>query len=268
MLSHYIAIDITLHSEIYISTATIILPLNGANPNLPSSRTPAFDQPLERLYSSVNRMSGKMIFAVGMCIPTTTIVLPLNGLNSNLQNNRTRAFRQAPHFIKILKILKEKKSYLSPGSVVLERWTKRAKDVINAENGNSSTHRDPAFVTTYVMFLERCKRMANAVLKCGNPNYIHKTMEMVEQHTEILESYNMGEVDEMFDRFPETGTRLGNPQRVRKRGGATAGSSTRRANAEKKRSTPKCGICGGKGHNRVSCRFRHQETHSSNSNHE
>ncbi|XP_039690635.1 protein FAR1-RELATED SEQUENCE 5-like [Medicago truncatula] len=103
-----------------------------------------------------------------------------------------------------------------PESVVLERWTRRAKDVINAENGNSSTHRDPAFVTTYVMFLERCKRMANAVLKCGNPNYIHKTMEMVEQHTEKLESYNRGEVDEMFDRFSKTGTSLGNPHNSEK----------------------------------------------------
>jgi hypothetical protein len=155
-----------------------------------------------------------------------------------------------------------------PESVVMERWTKRAKDVINAQNANSSSHRDPAFVTTYVMFVERCKRMANAVLKCNNPDYIHKTMEMVEQHTETLESFNRGEVDEMFDVGPETGRSLGNPQRLRKRGGAAADSSTRTANAKKKRSTPKCGICGGKGHNRVSCRFRQEETQSSNSNHE
>jgi hypothetical protein len=155
-----------------------------------------------------------------------------------------------------------------PETVVMERWTKSAKDAINAQNANSSSHRDPAFVTTYVMFVERCKRMANAVLKCGNPDYIHKTIEMVEKHTETLESFNMGQVDEVFGVGPATGRSLGNPQRRRKRGGSAADSSTRNANANKKRNTPKCGVCGGKGHNRVSCRFRHGATIDSETDYE
>jgi len=61
-----------------------------------------------------------------------------------------------------------------PKCLVMERWTKRAKDGINAKNRNSSSHRDPAFVTTYVMFVERCKRMGNALLKCGDPEYIYR----------------------------------------------------------------------------------------------
>jgi hypothetical protein len=40
----------------YLPTATIILPLNGANSNLLSSRTPTFDGHLERWYSSANEM--------------------------------------------------------------------------------------------------------------------------------------------------------------------------------------------------------------------
>ncbi|KEH25380.1 hypothetical protein MTR_6g022070 [Medicago truncatula] len=122
-------------------------------------------------------------------------------------------------------------------SVVTERWTKRAKDVINAQNANSSSHRDPGFLTTYVMFVERCKRRANTMLKCGNPDYIHKTMKIVEKHTETLESFNSGEVDKVFGVGPETGRSLSNSQQLRKRGGAAAVCSTRNANAKKKNGT-------------------------------
>jgi len=119
---------------------------------------------------------------------------------------------------------------------VMERWTKSAKDAINAQNANSSSHRDPAFVTTYVMFVERCKRMENAVLKCGNQDFIHTTMEMIEKHTEKLESLNRGEGegDVIFGVGPETGRSLGNSKRHRKRGGATGESSSQNANGKKK----------------------------------
>jgi len=52
MLSHHIS----LHSGMYLPTATIILPLNGANSNWLSSRTPTCDQHFKWWYSSVKRM--------------------------------------------------------------------------------------------------------------------------------------------------------------------------------------------------------------------
>jgi hypothetical protein len=171
----------------------------------------------------------------------------------------------------ILHVLVHLNIVVLPECLVMERWTKRAKDGINAQNANSSSHRDPAFVTTYVMFVERCKRMANAVLKCGDPEYIHKTMEMVEKHTETLESLSRGEVDELPVVGSVTEKSLGNPQRLKKRGGAAAASSSRNVSGNKKRSSPKCGICGCKGHNRQSCRLREDfnvqsQNHSSHIN--
>jgi len=62
------------------------------------------------------------------------------------------------------------------------------------------------------MFVERCKRMGNAVLKCGDPEYIQKTMEMVESHTEKLEALSRGEVDEFPVFGSVAGKSLGNPQ--------------------------------------------------------
>jgi len=172
----------------------------------------------------------------------------------------------------ILRVLVYLNIVAMPQILVMERWTKRAKDGMNTQNANSSSHRDPAFVTTYVMFMERCKRMANAVLKCGDPEYIHKTMEMVEKHTETSESLSRGEVDELPAFGSVTGKSLGNPQRLKKRGGAAAASSSRNVSGKKKRSSPKCGIYGVKGHNWQSCRLREDfnvqsQNHSSYSNH-
>lgn len=129
-----------------------------------------------------------------------------------------------------------------PKCLVIEQWTKRAKDGIKAENRNSSSHRDPAFLSMYVMFVERCKRMTNAVLKCGDPEYIHKTMEMVENNTEKLESLRRGEADELPVFSSVIGKSLGNPQWLKKRGGAAVASSSHNASGKRKRSSPKCGI--------------------------
>ena len=77
----------------------------------------------------------------------------------------------------------------------------------------------------------------------------------------------------IFGVGPETGRSLGNPKQPRKRGRAAGESSSQNANGKKKRATPKCGVCGRKGHNRVSCRFHPEatipsETDSSISNYE
>jgi len=69
------------------------------------------------------------------------------------------------------------------------------------------------------------------------------------------------------------GKSLGNPQRLKKRGGASVATSSRNASGKRKRSSPKCGICRVKGHNRQSCRLREDfnvqsQNHSTNSNHD
>jgi hypothetical protein len=84
-----------------------------------------------------------------------------------------------------------------PECLVLKRWTKLAKVEINAMNGNSSSHRDPAFICSYVTFVERCKRMVIAAFLCGKPEVIQSTIEMVEKRTDVLEAVRRGEVDNL-----------------------------------------------------------------------
>lgn len=56
----------------------------------------------------------------------------------------------------------------------------------------SSSHWDHAFIITYVIFMKRCKRMVNVVLKCEKANYVQGAMMMVENHTAITEAYERG----------------------------------------------------------------------------
>jgi hypothetical protein len=59
-------------------------------------------------------------------------------------------------------------------------------------------------------------------------------MEMVENHTETMKSLSRGEVDEFPVFGSVRGKSLGNPQRLKKIGGAAAASSSRNASGKKK----------------------------------
>jgi hypothetical protein len=139
-----------------------------------------------------------------------------------------------------------------PDCLVLNRWTKSAKAEVNATNANCSNQRDPTFITTYVTFVERCKRMVNAAFECGKPEYIRSTIEMVDKHTDVLEAVCRGEDVALSRLGLETEGTLGNPPRVRRKGGAVASSSIN-ATKKRKRKPQKCGNCGNRGHNRISC---------------
>jgi len=105
---------------------------------------------------------------------------------------------------------------------VLPRWTKHAKDVVNASNASSSSHRNPAFITMYITFVERCKHMGNAAFRCGNPEYLRGCIEMVERQTRLLEAVCMGESVSPSQFGTQAEGLLGNPPRVRRKGGGGA----------------------------------------------
>jgi hypothetical protein len=89
--------------------------------------------------------------------------------------------------------------------------------------------------------------MVNALFECGKTEYLHSSIEMVEKYTDMLEAVGWGEdVDSCAFGFSTVGS-LGNPPRVRRKGGASP-SSTRK--------TRKCTMCGKKGHNRQLCQVR------------
>lgn len=139
-----------------------------------------------------------------------------------------------------------------PDCIVLPRWTKCVKDLVNAANASSSSQRDPTFITSYVTLVERCKRMVKAALQCGNPEEIRNTNDMVEKHTERMElvARSNGIDTTMLGS-------IGNPPRVRRKGGVPA-SSSQTATGGPKRKTQTCRICGAEGHNRTSCQFREE----------
>ena len=142
-----------------------------------------------------------------------------------------------------------------PPSIVLERWTKGVKDAVNAANASNGSQRDPAFVTTYVTLVERCKRMVNAAFQCGKPDEICSTNELVERQTERLECFARSDDRESSMLGTQTSGSVGNPPRVRRKGVVLA-SSSQTATGKPKRKTQKCGICGFERHNRKSCQLR------------
>jgi hypothetical protein len=69
--------------------------------------------------------------------------------------------------------------------------------------------------------------MVNASFECGKTEYLHSSIEMVEKHTDMLEAVGRGEdVDSCAFGLSTEGS-LGNPPRVRRKGGAGP-SSTRK----------------------------------------
>lgn len=142
-----------------------------------------------------------------------------------------------------------------PDCLVLPRWTKSAKDVVNVSNANSSSQRNPAFITSYVIFVERCKRMGNAALCCGKPELLRGCIEIVETQTRLLEAVGRGEDVSQNELGTQTEGSLGNPPLVRRKGGGGASSSLLGTGRSKRRGN-KCGICGVLGHNRQSCHIQ------------
>ena len=155
----------------------------------------------------------------------------------------------------IIVVLTKLNIVVMPNSLILARWTKSVKDDVNAANANSSSQRDLAFVTTYVTLVERCKRMVNVAFTCGNPEEICNTNDMVENQTQRLESFAMSNGLNSSTLGSQPKCSLGNPPRVRRKGGIHAPSS-QTATGVLKRKTQRCGICGRKGHNRKSCQFQ------------
>jgi len=78
---------------------------------------------------------------------------------------------------------------------------------------------------------------------------------MVENQTQRLESFAMSNGLNSSTLGSQPKCSLGNPPRVRRKGGIHAPSS-QTATGVLKRKTQRCGICGRKGHNRKSCQFQ------------
>ncbi|KAK2433504.1 protein FAR1-RELATED SEQUENCE [Trifolium repens] len=147
-----------------------------------------------------------------------------------------------------------------PDCLVIKRWTKNAKDGIASYTPKKNLPIDPMSVSQYTTVVEKCKRMAVAVVKCGKPQLMRGTVELIDAQTKLLENECSDEASAyVYNRtfFEET---ILNPSRVRTKGcgSATMVNSQARnlsqgVNVSQGRKPQSCGICKSEGHNKTSC---------------
>jgi hypothetical protein len=167
-----------------------------------------------------------------------------------------------------------------PECLVINRWTKHAKDAIAVCNPKTNLSIEPTAVSKFTNVVERCKRMAVAVVKCGKPQLMRSTLDLVDAQTKLLEDEcNHNEPGYVYNQtfFEDT---ILNPSRVRTKGCgvATTSSSQSRNRAQRRRcdgqsmsgfqgrnvaqgrKPQSCGVCATEGHNRTSCPILSQNT--------
>jgi len=118
-------------------------------------------------------------------------------------------------------------------------------------------------VSQFTNLVERCKRMAVAVVKCGKPQLMRITVDLVDTQTKLLEEACASDgTGYVYNRtfFEDT---ILNPNRVRTNGcGATTSTTQTSTRIQNKvRKTQTCGVCKMEGHNRKSCPILTQTTY-------
>jgi hypothetical protein len=163
---------------------------------------------------------------------------------------------------------------------------KNAKDGIAScsPKKNLSIEPTPTIVSQITTVVEKCKRMVVVVVKCGKPQLMRSTLDLIDAQTKLLEDECISETsgyvyNKIF--FEET---ILNPSRVRHKGcdNATVARSQGRNKNQRRRNdgvtrtnvdeinisqgrkTQSCGVCRTEGHNRASCLVLRQEIESEN----
>lgn len=80
-----------------------------------------------------------------------------------------------------------------PGTVILKRWTKDAKDSIGMLDEKKSLSHDPLLWCTYVGLVEHSKAMAKEAYKCGRLDIMRKSIELITAHHESLKAIRRGD---------------------------------------------------------------------------
>jgi hypothetical protein len=163
---------------------------------------------------------------------------------------------------------------LLPECLVTKRWTKSAKDGIAIYNPSMNLSNEPTYVSKYTNVVEKCKRMAVAVVKCGKPQLMRSTLDLIDAQTKLLEKECSNGYVYNRTFFEET---ILNPSRVRTKGCGIATTSTqgrsreqrknrgatttnpRQQNLSQGRKPQACGVCSVEGHNRTSCPVLRQQ---------
>ncbi|XP_057430837.1 protein FAR1-RELATED SEQUENCE 5-like [Lotus japonicus] len=144
-----------------------------------------------------------------------------------------------------------------PTSLVLHRWTKRARDSIECYAADVSANWGPVNMARHAVLLNGCREMCK--LAGDSLEDFTTTRELVTSHTARLKSKQNGnQVDENIHENNETENNdtvlLRNPDRAQRPGG---GASTSGTKGNRRRKTM-CSVCKTPGHNKASCRLKGQ----------
>jgi hypothetical protein len=76
-----------------------------------------------------------------------------------------------------------------PDCLVVKRWMKNAKDGIAScsPKKNLSIEPTPTIVSKFTTMVEKCERMVVAVVKCGKPQLMRSTLDLIDAQTKLLE---------------------------------------------------------------------------------
>jgi hypothetical protein len=136
-----------------------------------------------------------------------------------------------------------------PSTLVLDRWTKNAKELSNYTTQGQTSGWDSMSVCRYKSLNQRCRDINNLV--CKNPEAYAETMALLNDHYELAKSkygvqHEGGEkLEGHDDRY------LQNPVVARTKGRGGGGNVACRAGNKRKPS--QCGFCQNIGHNQQTC---------------
>jgi hypothetical protein len=156
---------------------------------------------------------------------------------------------------------------------------KNAKDGLAAYSPKKNLQIQPSSLSQFTTVVEKCKRMAVAVVKCGKPVLMRSTLDLIDAQIKLLENECGIEASDYVNNrtfFEET---ILNPSRVRTKGCGNVSNSQGKKNQRRRndgvtttnmgqrnikngRKPHSCGVCKTEGHNRTSCPVLSQQLES------
>ncbi|KAJ1400731.1 Zinc finger, PMZ-type [Sesbania bispinosa] len=143
-----------------------------------------------------------------------------------------------------------------PKSLILERWTKYAKQCVDDGDLGSCSTDGSMWKSQVISLLFDCYEMCRLVGK--RIDKLEETRGVIRNHMQSLKDIDEdGNTDEGNDREGDD-INLRDPSRVRSKG---CGSRQSTGGSRGNRRTTTCSVCQGRGHNKQTCRLRTRQPH-------
>lgn len=142
-----------------------------------------------------------------------------------------------------------------PRCLVLDRWTKSAKDPVDGFVEGESEEVDALWACRYAALIAKCRKMCK--LGSRTLKEFEDTRSVIDDHNEKLEAKgggNEGQVEDETIGDQGDDMHVRNPTAVRTKG--CGNTTSQQGGRGKRKRSMRCGICRGEGHNRTTCPMR------------